>query len=105
MTGAAFLMLIACVSLIPPTSAPTAMPLPSLTPTDTATVPPSATPTQTPSPIITDPQVIVLADGLAEPDDLLLAPDGSIYLSDVGDGTNRRYTQSGGLALIHSGLN
>jgi sugar lactone lactonase YvrE len=45
-----------------------------------------------------------LADHLSNPDDLLLAPDGSIFLSDVGDGSVRRYTNESGLQLVLSGL-
>ncbi len=48
--------------------------------------------------------MILLADQLSQPDDLLLEPDGSIYLSDVGDGTVKRYTQANGLQPFLSGL-
>jgi sugar lactone lactonase YvrE len=119
---AAFLLIIACASLaspstdlpgtLPPeavkTEQETATPfLPNLVQPDTGTpLPlPSATFTAAVAPIITDPRPIILADHLSQPDDLLLAPDGSIYLSDVGDGTIRRYTQAGGLQLVLSGLN
>jgi sugar lactone lactonase YvrE len=50
------------------------------------------------------PQVIVLAENLPEPDDLVLAPDGSIYISDVTEGTIKQYTPEGQLNLIRSGL-
>jgi sugar lactone lactonase YvrE len=48
--------------------------------------------------------MLILADHLSNPDDLLLTPDGSIYISDVGDGTIRRYTTAGGLQPVLSGL-
>ncbi len=83
----------------------TPIPQPSVTDTPTTTSLPTATFTAVIFPIITNPQLIILADHLSQPDDLLLAPDGSIYLSDVGDGTVRRYTQAGGLQLLLSGLN
>ena len=47
----------------------------------------------------------MLATNLPGPDDLLLAPDGSIYLSDVNDGTIRRYTPASGLQIYLPGLN
>ncbi len=77
-------------------------PLPTGTASETNT--PVATLTATASPFNTSPQTIILADHLSNPDDLLLAPDGSIYLSDVGDGTVKRYTSTGGLQLVLSGL-
>lgn len=104
--GIVFLMLTACLSLATPTPGlPVALPpSPVPSPTATATSIPAATLTATAAPIITDPQIIILADHLSDPDDLLLAPDGSIYLSDVGDGTVRRFTESSGLQLVLSGL-
>ncbi len=42
------------------------------------------------------PPVVTLAGNLPGPDDLLLAPDGSIYLSDVSDGTVKRFVEEGG---------
>ena len=104
--GIAFLLIIACQGLASPTSIPPATLPPSPLPTGTAirTSTPSATPTTTASPFNTAPQAIILADHLSNPDDLLLAPDGSIYLSDVGDGTVKRYTSAAGLQLVLSGL-
>jgi sugar lactone lactonase YvrE len=108
--GFVLLMIAACMGLAAPTPGPTpnlpaTLPPGSVpSPTVTATSLPAATLTPTAAPIITDPQVIVLADHLSDPDDLFLAPDGSIYLSDVGDGTVRRYTDNGGLQLVLSGL-
>ena len=79
--------------------------LPSETGAPTILPQPSSTIAAILSPVITSPQIITLADHLSQPDDLLLAPDGSIYISDVGDGTVRRYTQAGGLQPLLSGLN
>jgi len=47
---------------------------------------------------------VVLASDFLEPDDLVLAPDGSVYISDVKAGTIKQYTQDGRLNLILSGL-
>jgi sugar lactone lactonase YvrE len=83
---------------------PTASPVPV---TATAPLPlPTATivPTATPAPLNLNPQVIVLAENFFEPDDLVLAPDGSIYISDVTEGTIKAYTLEGQLNLILSGL-
>jgi sugar lactone lactonase YvrE len=46
----------------------------------------------------------VLANDFLEPDDLVLAPDGSVYISDVAAGTIKQYTQDGNLNLVLSGL-
>ncbi len=73
----------------------------ALAPTSTS----AATPTQTRTPVNLHPQVQVLASGLTAPDDLLLMPDGSILVSDVGDGTIGRYGLDGRLQVILSGLN
>ncbi len=51
------------------------------------------------------PPVIVLAEDLPGPDDLLLAPDGSIYISDVRDGTVKRFTGPGEIMPVVAGLN
>jgi sugar lactone lactonase YvrE len=48
--------------------------------------------------------VLVLANNLPEPDDLVLAPDGSVYISDVTEGTIKQYTRAGQLNQILSGL-
>ena len=61
-------------------------------------------PTATPAPLNLSPQIVVLAENLPEPDDLVLAPDGSIYMSDVTEGTIKQYTSFGQLNLILSGL-
>jgi len=47
---------------------------------------------------------VVLANDFLEPDDLVLAPDGSVYISDVTAGTIKQYTLDGRLNLILSGL-
>jgi len=91
-----------CASIASPASTPTLFPMA----TASSTPAPTATATQTLIPtIISNPRILVLAENLPELDDLLLAPDGSIYISDVGDGTIRRYTQDGKLEVILSGLN
>jgi sugar lactone lactonase YvrE len=82
-----------------PTIAPvteTFTPLPPPTPT--------IVPTATLAPLNLNPQIIVLAENFLEPDDLVLAPDGSIYISDVREGTIKQYTREGQLNLILSGL-
>ncbi len=126
---AAFLLasvtLAACANATPASSLPTLLPG-SLTGTPTpfpasspAPAPASATETLTPSPALTPtpsptqtqpalklpPQVVVLATNLPEPDDLLLASDGSILISDVGDGTIKQYGLDGQLHPVLSGLN
>src|SRR5689334_4761450 len=67
-------------------------------------------PASSPTPVSTQteiapnlhPQVVVLATNLPEPDDLLLAPDGSILVSDVKEGTIRQYGLNGQLHLVLS---
>ncbi|HEX9330673.1 MAG TPA: NHL repeat-containing protein [Anaerolineales bacterium] len=71
-------------------------PLPLLTPTTISTA--------APAPLNLNPQVILLAEDFSEPDDLVLAPDSSIYISDVTEGTIKAYTPEGQLNLILSGL-
>ncbi len=65
---------------------------------------PTAVPTFTPVPLNLNPQIIILAENLPEPDDLVLAPDGSVYISDVTEGTVKQYTSDGQLNRILSGL-
>src|SRR5690242_19045702 len=60
----------------------------------TLPAPPMAIP-PTRLPLTRTPQVVALAEHLSEPDDLLLAPDGSFYFSDVGDGTLNQITRDG----------
>ncbi len=65
----------------------------------------SATPPPSPGPLnLTNPSVVVLVDNLPGPDDLDLAPDGSLYMSDVVDGTVRQYMPDGRLRVVISGL-
>ncbi len=106
-----WLGLTACTSLASP--APSSVPMPSSPAAIRATQPaPSATPTgmSTPTapaptaPVLANPKVVVLAEGLPGPDDLLLASDGSIYLSDIVRGMIQRYTPDAGLQLVVTGL-
>src|SRR6185369_733334 len=87
----------------PRAPAPTAVPV-----TETFTPLPLSSPTLVPTATLTplnlNPQVILLAENFLEPDDLVLAPDGSIYISDVTEGTVKQYTQAGMLNVILSGL-
>jgi sugar lactone lactonase YvrE len=76
-------------------------------PTSTVTALPSKTPTQSPTlapTIISKPALVVLAQNLPSPDDLLLAPNGTIYISDVQDQTIKEYSQDGLLQTLISGL-
>jgi sugar lactone lactonase YvrE len=50
------------------------------------------------------PRLLVLAENLAEPDDLVLSPDHSIYFSDVGNGSVNRLESNGSVTRIVSGL-
>jgi sugar lactone lactonase YvrE len=84
-------------------------PTPTLAPvteTFTPLPPPTSTlaPTATLAPLNLNPQIILLAENFLEPDDLVLAPDGSIYISDVAEGAIKQYTPQGQLNLILSGL-
>ena len=90
-------------SLTPLTPTPTAVPV---TETFTPLPLPSPTlvPTATLTPLNLNPQIILLAEDFLEPDDLVLAPDGSIFISDVAEGTVKQYKQAGTLNVILSGL-
>jgi sugar lactone lactonase YvrE len=92
----------------PASDRPSATPAPSATATATATASPTATalpPTATPSPPVPgNPRLVVLAENLPGPDDLALAPDGSLYISDVVDGTIRQYTPDGRVLVLTGGL-
>jgi sugar lactone lactonase YvrE len=48
--------------------------------------------------------VLTLAANLQEPDDLQFGPDGTLYVSDVGDGTIRRLDANGQMTLFLSAL-
>jgi sugar lactone lactonase YvrE len=77
--------------------------VPSLTSSATAT--PAPSPTSTRSPLnLTHPKVMVLAKNLPGPDDLVLAPDGSIYISDISTGTIQQYRPDGSLQTLVEGL-
>ena len=89
------------------TAIPTFEFTPSPQSTQTVTVIPSKTPTQSPTlapTLISKPALIILAQNLPSPDDLLLTPNGSIYISDVRDQTIKEYTQDGNLQTLISGL-
>ena len=69
-------------------------------PTPTATLPlPTATAT-----ISAAPRVEVVAHDLPGPDDLALAPDGSIWVSDVVAGTISRLAADGSIEIVVRGL-
>ena len=95
----------ACTLVTPTPLQPTSTTIPV---TETFSPLPSPTPTLSPTatsvPLNLNPQIIVLAENLPEPDDLVLALDGSIYISDVTEGTIKQYTPDGQLHLILSGL-
>jgi len=57
-----------------------------------------------PTPESAAPRIIVLARNLHAPDDLALASDGSIYFSDVADGTLSRLDADGTVTVVLSGL-
>lgn len=82
---------------------PTFEAAPSPRPTQTVTALPSTTPTIAPT-LISKPTLVVLAQNLPSPDDLLLAPNGSIYISDVQDQTIKEYSRAGTLQTLISGL-
>ena len=81
-------------TIAPATETFTPLPLPTSTPI----------PTTTPALLNLNPQILLLAENFLEPDDLVLAPDGSIYISDVTEGTVKQYTREGQLNVILSGL-
>jgi sugar lactone lactonase YvrE len=93
-------------------AAPTQRVIPRLEPALPATVPirptgPALIDTPTPheKPLILDRlKVVVLAEHLSNPDDLALAPDGSIYISDIKDGSILQYSADGKLKTILNGL-
>ena len=93
-----------------PTVAPTHTLQPTAIPSSTAssTVNTSA-PTATASPAATAqaphaPQIIILAENVSGLDDLALAPDGSIYVSNINDGTIRSYAPNRAPQTLVSGL-
>jgi sugar lactone lactonase YvrE len=93
-----------------PFSAETALP-PSPLPTQpvATAVPTVISPSDTPHPTTTAaiPQALgetVAAGPLPQPDDLYLAPDGAVYISDVTENTVRRLDKDGKLTVIATGL-
>ncbi len=95
------------VVILPPgtsvTPTTTGGPIPSPTPRGSPT--PAASPTSTRSPLdLSNPAVVVLAKNLPGPDDLLLAPDGSIYISDISTGVIQEYRPDGSLQVLVAGL-
>jgi len=96
-------------SALPSSSTPAAdteMPVPTLTLTVTPQPVPEITATiPQPIPLLSNPRLVVLAQDLPGPDDLLLGPQDIVYLSDVVDGTIRRYRPDGRLDVFLSGLN
>ncbi len=86
-----------------PTFEFTPSPQPSETVTALSTTTPTETPTLTPT-LNSKPALVVLAQNLPSPDDLVLAPNDSIYISDVQDQTIKEYTQDGNLQTLISGL-
>ena len=78
---------------------------PSLTPALTPASQPAllSSPTASAQPIVYR-GLSILAAGLSAPDDLLLAADGSIYFSDIGDGTLRQLGLDGQVKVFASGL-
>lgn len=49
-------------------------------------------------------RLVVLAKDLSKPDDLAVAPDGSIYFSDIGDASVKRLDPPGGVTRVVSGI-
>ncbi len=88
-----------------PTAAPSLLPSSTLTlsPTASATLPPTASPALAFTPPAS-PRLLVLAQNLSTPDDLVLAPDRSIYFSDVGDRTVMRLDPDGKVTVVISNL-
>lgn len=59
----------------------------------------------TPAPLnLSNPSVVVLAENLPGPDDLVLAPDGSIFVSDINSGSIQKISPTGQLQPVASGL-
>ncbi len=84
----------------------TTPPAPTLASTPTPLLPTSQTPilSASPTPRVAAsssvPRLEVLAENLPGPDDLVLGPDGLVYISDVTDGTVKRLEAEGRVATI-----
>ncbi len=122
----AALLFIACASPTPtaplapaPSSTVASAPIPSLTPAPSVTptyfqtplLPSSSTPipspAASPTPLsiassLPTPRLVVLAQNQPGPDDLVLAPDGTIYFSDVGDQTVKHLDRAGHVTVVLS---
>lgn len=85
----------------PPTSLPTSPPPPAASVAPPTPAPPQSTPT---AEILATPRIEVVARGLPGPDDLALAPDGSLWVSDVVAGTVSRLLPDGSLQVMARGL-
>jgi sugar lactone lactonase YvrE len=90
--------------LLPTQTVPVITRTATFTPAPTLPPTPTTIPTNTITPLNLQPQVVVLANDFLEPDDLVLAPDGSVYISDVRAGAIKQYTPDGRLNLVLSGL-
>jgi len=117
---ALFLGLAACSANVPaatrqapliPTASPSTLPSATAGATLTPALAASSTDSPTASlvpnhPVLnfSNPVMSVLAETLPGPDDLLQAPDGSIYISDVSDGTVRLLMPDGKLQVLLTGL-
>lgn len=95
----------------PPTSTikpnPIATAVPTLTPQATVTVTYTAVLTILPSPgaiNFTSPSTQILAKNLSNPDDLVTAPDGSLYISDISEGSIKELSPDGSIQTIVRGL-
>lgn len=115
----AAILLAACTSQAPRATATSGeSPAPGIAtaPATAVSAPPSLSPTPTVETLLASPTIplttlppptprlVVLAENLGSPDDLLLAPDDSIYFSDIGDGTIKRLDTDGKVSVIISKL-
>lgn len=87
----------------PSPTSPALKPLPITSATASLSPTPFAAPTR-PALNLSNPRLIVVTAGLPAPDDLVMAPDGSVYLSDVGAGTVKQSAANGSLRTVVSGL-
>jgi sugar lactone lactonase YvrE len=86
-----------------PTAEPTIRATYTANPTSRTSI--TTTPTLLEEPLnLVNPKVVILAEHLSNPDDLALAPDGSILVSNIGDGSIQQVTPDGKLKTILTGL-